>query len=127
MLFFLNLHDLDSMAKSSQKLHAKRGLVTTQKATRHAFLISHLTHSVSHVKMSEELTSPQVNAARIKSYLGAGHPVRVTGKVLNVCCSDVRFMRFHLANHCVLFLFCLSFSFPTMRHISSWKPQTEGM
>ncbi|KAI9458629.1 replication factor A protein 3 [Lactarius psammicola] len=33
--------------------------------------------------MSDGFTSPRVNAARIKNYLGSGHPVRVTGKVLN--------------------------------------------
>jgi hypothetical protein len=39
---------------------------------------------VLRIEMSDGFASPRVNAARIKSYLGAGHPVRVTGKVLNV-------------------------------------------
>ncbi|KAI9507604.1 replication factor A protein 3 [Russula earlei] len=33
--------------------------------------------------MSDDQGSPRVNSARLKNYLGAGHPVRVTGKVLN--------------------------------------------
>ena len=28
--------------------------------------------------------SPRVNAARLKDYVGASHPIRMTGKVLNV-------------------------------------------
>ncbi|KAH8979876.1 hypothetical protein EDB83DRAFT_2537158 [Lactarius deliciosus] len=38
---------------------------------------------VGALKMSDGFTSPRVNAARIKDYQGSGHPVRVTGKVLN--------------------------------------------
>lgn len=33
--------------------------------------------------MSDGFASPRVNAARIKDFLGCGHPVRVAGKVLN--------------------------------------------
>ncbi|KAF8267531.1 hypothetical protein EI94DRAFT_1661936 [Lactarius quietus] len=33
--------------------------------------------------MSDGFASPRVNAARIKDFLGCGHPVRITGKVLN--------------------------------------------
>jgi hypothetical protein len=34
--------------------------------------------------MSDEYISPRVNSARIKDFMDASHPVRVTGKVLNV-------------------------------------------
>ncbi|KAH9973837.1 hypothetical protein BGW80DRAFT_1458870 [Lactifluus volemus] len=33
--------------------------------------------------MSDEYISPRVNSARIKDFMDASHPVRVTGKVLN--------------------------------------------
>ena len=34
--------------------------------------------------MSDEDVSPRVNAARLKDFVGASHPIRMTGKVLNV-------------------------------------------
>ena len=34
--------------------------------------------------MSDDDISPRVNAARLKDFVGASHPIRVTGKVLNV-------------------------------------------
>jgi hypothetical protein len=36
------------------------------------------------LEMSNEPVSPRVNSARIKDFIGAAHPVRFTGKVLNV-------------------------------------------
>ncbi|KAI0287514.1 hypothetical protein BC826DRAFT_1043821 [Russula brevipes] len=38
--------------------------------------------------MSEDYASPRVNSARVKDYLGASHPVRVTGKLLNFSNDD---------------------------------------
>jgi hypothetical protein len=34
--------------------------------------------------MSEDHESTRVNSARLKDFVGASHPVRMTGKVLNV-------------------------------------------
>ncbi|KAH9981618.1 replication factor A protein 3 [Russula compacta] len=42
--------------------------------------------------MSDDYVSPRVNSARIKDYLGAKHPVRVTGKVLNFSDDDTYLM-----------------------------------
>lgn len=42
--------------------------------------------------MSDGYSSPRVNAARIKNYLGSGHPVRVTGKVLNFSDDETHFL-----------------------------------
>ncbi|KAI0266077.1 replication factor A protein 3 [Gloeopeniophorella convolvens] len=38
--------------------------------------------------MSDDLLSPRVNAARIKNYIDAKHPVRLPGKVLNFSDDD---------------------------------------
>ena len=43
------------------------------------------------MSVSDGHASPRVNSVRIKDYLGANHPVRITGKVLNVSLSPVHF------------------------------------
>jgi hypothetical protein len=53
-----------------------------RRVARHANLTQ--PRCVLRIKMSDGFASPRVNAARIKDFLGCGHPVRVTGKVLNV-------------------------------------------
>jgi hypothetical protein len=52
-------------------------------ASLYCLSASHPT-TAHNLEMSTESVSPRVNSARMKNFIGASHPIRLTGKVLNV-------------------------------------------
>ena len=74
--------------------------------------------------MSDDDVSPRVNAARLKDFVGASHPVRMTGKVLNV---RPLIPPIHFTVPCFSRLSPPGVnSFPTTKRTLLWKPLTEG-
>ena len=74
--------------------------------------------------MSDDDVSPRVNAARLKDFVGASHPIRMTGKVLNVrpLITPIHFTAPRFSRLCPSPVN----SFPTTKRTLLWRPLTEG-
>ena len=75
--------------------------------------------------MSDEDVSPRVNAARLKDFVGASHPIRMTGKVLNVRPLEAPTLVIPSLVFSHLCPFPVN-SFPTTKRTLPWRLLTEG-